>query len=250
MALTDQITRLGADERAEQATKWARLARAAQRRRLLGQVALIAVLTVISLPIILPYLWMILISFTAKLGEPDASALWSACLAIFPAVVVIAAASALMPKGRMQTWVIGGAIVLALCALAILLGPELHLSNYRFMVTPNLIEDRMGEATAGGQFPWVWTAFGNSLILAGAQTVIVVTVSTLAGYYLSRFAFPGPCRFPAGTVGPAGVSGDDPDHSDLSDRPSHRAAEHPGGPDAGDHRAGAAVLHFYHEGLL
>lgn len=195
MALTDQITRLGADERAEQATKWARLARAAQRRRLFGQVALIAVLTVISLPIILPYLWMILISFTAKLGEPDASALWSACLAIFPAVVVIAAASALMPKGRVQTWVIGGAIVLGLCALAILIGPELHLSNYRFMVTPNLIEDRMGEATAGGQFPWVWTAFGNSLILAGAQTVIVVTVSTLAGYYLSRFAFPARAGF-------------------------------------------------------
>lgn len=195
MALAKQVTRFESNERAAQAEEWARLARSAQRRRVIGQVALISVLTLISLPIILPYLWVLLISFTAKLGEPDTSALWSACLAIFPTVVVVAAASALMPKTRTRSWAIGIAVVLGVGALWVLIGPELHLSNYRFMVTPNLIEDRLGEATVGGQFPWVWTAFGNSLILAGAQTVIVVTVSTLAGYYLSRFAFPGRAGF-------------------------------------------------------
>jgi inositol-phosphate transport system permease protein len=40
------------------------------------------------------------------------------------------------------------------------------------------------------QFPNVWHAFGNSILLAGSQTVIVATVASLAGYYLSRFEFP------------------------------------------------------------
>ena len=37
----------------------------------------------------------------------------------------------------------------------------------------------------------MWLAFANSLYLAGTQTIIVATVSSLAGYYLSRFQFPG-----------------------------------------------------------
>ena len=37
----------------------------------------------------------------------------------------------------------------------------------------------------------MWTAFGNSLLLALVQMAIVVGVSTLAGYYLSRYDFPG-----------------------------------------------------------
>jgi hypothetical protein len=40
------------------------------------------------------------------------------------------------------------------------------------------------------QFPSVWKAFANSLLIAGTQTVVVVTVASLAGYYLSRFQFP------------------------------------------------------------
>ena len=49
------------------------------------------------------------------------------------------------------------------------------------MVNANIIEEMKGQATAGGQFPWVWDAFINSLILAGTQTVIVVAVSTISG---------------------------------------------------------------------
>jgi inositol-phosphate transport system permease protein len=37
----------------------------------------------------------------------------------------------------------------------------------------------------------VWSAFANSLYLAGGQTLIVATVASLAGYYLSRFKFAG-----------------------------------------------------------
>lgn len=195
MALGENFARMGEEQRTRQAVEWARLARKARRRRLLGQAILIGILTVISLPIILPYLWMFLISFTAKLGEPETSALWNASIAIFPTAVAMGAIFAMMPKGGKRTKVLIAAAVLGILALAFILGPEFHLTNYRFLITPNLIEDRLGTATAGGQFPWVWTAFGNSLLLAGAQTVIVVTVSTLAGYYLSRFAFPGRAGF-------------------------------------------------------
>src|SRR5207244_10898882 len=55
----------------------------------------------------------------------------------------------------------------------------------------NIIEDIRAKATAGCQFPSVWTAFRNSLALALSQTVIILTVASLAGYYISRFAFRG-----------------------------------------------------------
>jgi inositol-phosphate transport system permease protein len=86
-------------------------------------------------------------------------------------------------------------VILIAVLMWLFLGDDLHLNNFRFMINPNIVEDIRGAATAGGQFPWVWTAFGNSLILAGTQTVIVVTVSTLAAYYLSRFSFRGRATF-------------------------------------------------------
>ena len=85
-----------------------------------------------------------------------------------------------------------GLVVAALAALAIWIGPSLHLDNWRFLWNPafsDTLKDR--PSGAGLQFPNVWEAFGNSLILAVSVMVIVVLVSTLAGYYLSRFAFAG-----------------------------------------------------------
>ena len=35
----------------------------------------------------------------------------------------------------------------------------------------------------------MWSAFWNSLFIAGTATLIVVTISTLAGYYISRFQY-------------------------------------------------------------
>jgi len=53
---------------------------------------------------------------------------------------------------------------------------------------------------AGGQFPSVWTAFFNSLLLAGTQTVIILTTASLAGYYISRFSFAGRNAFLQGML--------------------------------------------------
>ena len=48
-------------------------------------------------------------------------------------------------------------------------GGQLHLANYRFLWRTNIIEEIRSKATAGGQFPSVWTAFRNSLVLALSQ---------------------------------------------------------------------------------
>src|SRR5262249_21836970 len=79
-------------------------------------------------------------------------------------------------------------------AFALLVGPDLHLRNFIFLVEPDFasaVRSRVGEVRGAVQFPSVWKAFGNSLLIAGAQTVIVLTVASLAAYYVSRFQFPG-----------------------------------------------------------
>jgi len=88
---------------------------------------------------------------------------------------------------------IGGLLLVIIAAtlLATLIGGQLRLDNYRFLWRTNIIEEIRSKATAGGQFPSVWIAFRNSLALAVSQTVIILTVASLAGYYISRFAFRG-----------------------------------------------------------
>ncbi len=83
---------------------------------------------------------------------------------------------------------------MAIAAFAWLVGPDLYLGNFLFLWEPDfasVVRSRVGEVKGAVQFPNVWHAFGNSVLLAGSQTVIVVTVASLAGYYLSRFQFPG-----------------------------------------------------------
>jgi inositol-phosphate transport system permease protein len=156
--------------------------------------ALTLFLVTVSIPIVLPYFWMVMIAFTARTGGADADTLWTACAILVPVTLGYAIAySSLSVRYRAIAGF--GALITAAGLLWIFLGDDLHLNNFRFMINPNIVEDIRGAATAGGQFPWVWNAFGNSLILAGAQTIIVVTVSTLAAYYLSRFSFRGRATF-------------------------------------------------------
>ncbi len=173
------------------ATDWAALAAAARRRRALAHALLIGFLVLVSLPIILPYFWMFTISVSARTGGVESAVLWRSCAVLVPAVIAFGLVR-LFVEDRRRMWLLGAGIVAAaLLGLLLLVGRDLHLHNYRFLWDPNVVEELRGEATAAGQFPWVWTAFGNSLALAVIQTVVVLTVSTLAGYYLSRFQFPG-----------------------------------------------------------
>jgi len=170
---------------------WPVLARRAQFRRVAGQSALVAFLLVVSVPIILPYFWMVMISLTARSGGVATDVLWTACAVIVPAVLIYSAVHLLTPSPRVR--VVAGVFLLVAAGtlLATLVGSQLHLANYRFLWRTNIIEEIRSKATAGGQFPSVWIAFRNSLILALSQTAIILTVASLAGYYISRFAFRG-----------------------------------------------------------
>ena len=170
---------------------WPALARRARRRQYASQSALFAFLVFVSLPIILPYFWMVVISFTARSGGISSDVLWIACAVIVPAVLAYGAVHQIVPSPRLRLVMGLGLAVIAALLLAGLVGDRLHLDNYRFLWRANIVEEIRSKATAGGQFPSVWTAFRNSLALALSQTLIILTVASLAGYYVSRFAFAG-----------------------------------------------------------
>jgi inositol-phosphate transport system permease protein len=168
-------------------------ARSRVRRRVRAAGAY-AFLIAASLPIVLPYFWLVTVAFSAKLGIAETKVLWRSMAVLVPAVIAFWLAGALSVDRRRM--LIGFAViaVVAGVAFAVLVGPDLHLGNFIFLVEPNFesaVRSRAGQVTAATQFPSVWHAFGNSLLLAGSQTAIVVTVASLAGYYLSRFQFPG-----------------------------------------------------------
>jgi inositol-phosphate transport system permease protein len=120
--------------------------------------------------------------------------LWRSLAVLAPAVTAFWLAG-LLAQTRLQMWTGITAIALAAAAaFALLVGPELHLRNFIFLVEPDfasVVRSRVGQVRGAVQFPSVWRAFGNSLLIAGAQTAIILTVASLAAYYLSRFQFPG-----------------------------------------------------------
>lgn len=180
------------------APDWDALARRSRRGQRIKSVLLIGFLTLVSIPVILPFFWVLVISLSARTGGVESDVLWRACAVLVPATLGYVALHLALPRHRL--WSALGCLGAAGLGLWLAVGSELHLNNYRFLITPNLIEEIRGAATAGGQFPWVWEAFGNSLWVAASSTALKVTVATLAGYYISRFAFPGRSAFLQGLL--------------------------------------------------
>jgi inositol-phosphate transport system permease protein len=173
---------------------WDRMAARARALRRTKAVTLYAFLIAVSLPIILPYFWLVMIAFSARTGVADSLVLWRSMAVLLPAVIAFWL-TAMLAQNRRQLWLGLTAIALiAAIAFAALVGPDLHLRNFIFLVEPDfasVVRSRVGAVRGAVQFPSVWRAFGNSLLIAGSQTVIVLTVASLAAYYLSRFQFPG-----------------------------------------------------------
>jgi inositol-phosphate transport system permease protein len=172
---------------------WARFASRARLLRRAKAAALYAFLIAASVPIILPYLWLVTIAFSAKTGVADTAVLWRSLAVLVPALIAFWLA-ALLAQSRRQMWLVMTVIALiAAAAFALLVGPDLHLRNFIFLVEPDfasVVRSRVGQVRGAVQFPSVWKAFGNSLLIAGTQTMIILTVASPAAYYLSRFQFP------------------------------------------------------------
>ena len=177
--------------------EWDRLATRGRRSHIAGQSLLVAFLVVVSVPILLPYFWMFTIAVSARTGGVESVVLWRASAILVPTVLACGLVRLITSSQRTQLYGYLAIIVAALALLAWQIGTDLHVHNFRFFWNPNFVQDLEGrrQATTESQFPWVWEAFANSLTLAVVQTVLVLTVSTLAGYYLSRFQFSGRATF-------------------------------------------------------
>lgn len=170
---------------------WRRSAQRARTGRITRQTLLLLFLAVASAPIILPYMWVVTISLTARTGGVDSAVLWRSVGVLVPAVVTYGLIHVFAADRRLRlvAALVIGAVTVGL--IWVLVGARLHLDNYSFLWRRDFVETLRRAATAKGQFPSVWTALANSLLVAGLQTVIVTVAATLSAYYLSRFDFRG-----------------------------------------------------------
>ena len=154
-------------------TDWDLLARRSKFRQTLTQGGLIVLLIIVTLPVLLPYFWMLAISFSAKTGGVASFVLWRACSILVPAVIVVGLVRVFAETPETKNRITLGVVAATVVGVALLIGPYLHLENYRFFWEPDFVADlpNRGAAGVGNQFPWVWEAFLNSFILAAAQTV-------------------------------------------------------------------------------
>lgn len=179
------------------APDWDGLAVRGNRRWAVNQGLLFAFLITVSLPILIPYFWMFTISVSARTGGVESIVLWKACAILVPAVVAFGIANLITDNTNSRLYVYALIVIASLAALTWAIGRDLHLENWAFLRDPDMVAKLQGrrQATVEAQFPWVWTAMLNSFLLASVQTVLVLVVSTLAGYYISRFQFAGRASF-------------------------------------------------------
>jgi inositol-phosphate transport system permease protein len=184
---------------AEAPVDWQALAAQARLRRRLSTALLYAAMALGSLPVLVPYLWLVTVAFSGRTGASTV-VLWRTLAIILPALVIASIVALVIEDQRRRQRSILLVAVVTMLVLALVTGPHLHLDNWRFLWNPDVADALKGASGVGTKFPSVWTAFFNSLALAGAQMALVVVVSTLAGYYLSRFGFAGRSLFLQGLL--------------------------------------------------
>ena len=174
---------------------WDRLAQRSTMIRRAKSTALYGILIAVSVPILLPYIWLATIAFSADRSIVESEVLWQSVFILVPALIAYWLWAMAAPNIRQL--LVGFAVISVIAGgiFAVVVLPELHLRNFIFLVDRNFnntIRELEGRPVTGSyDLPSVWLAFRNSLILAGSQTAIVAVVACLSAYYLSRFKFPG-----------------------------------------------------------
>ena len=167
---------------------WVRLERRGAVNRAGFLSAIILFLTIVSVPVLLPYLWLLVKSLTLSDDAVSRIVLWRTS-AIAGVAYLGAIALALLAERLRKpalSWAALG-IVIALL-VAIFLAPYMTLENYRFLWNRDIAGTGI---TKMDLMPSIWSAFESSIVFAISQTVIVTIVATPAAYALSRFAFAG-----------------------------------------------------------
>lgn len=169
-------------------THWQRLERRGVANRAGFLSAVIVFLTIVSVPVLLPYLWLLVKSLTSSDDSVSRLVLWRST-AIAGVGYIGSIALALFAERLRKpafSWAALGIVILIL--VAILLAPHMTIDNYRFLWKRDI-------AGTGTTFidlmPSVWTALGSSILFAVSQTLIVTLVAAPAAYALSRFVFAG-----------------------------------------------------------
>ncbi|WP_370675405.1 carbohydrate ABC transporter permease [Pleomorphomonas sp. PLEO] len=167
---------------------WVRL----ERRGLANRIGLLTVvivfLTIVSVPLLLPYLWLAVKSFTTSDDRIGHLVLWRVGLIAtlaYAGALILALLTERLPRPALL-WCALAAVVVLLMAVFVL--PHLTLANYRFLWQRDIAETGTSRQDL---MPSVWAALTSSLLLAVAQTILVMLTATPAAYALSRFAFAG-----------------------------------------------------------
>lgn len=180
-------------------TDWQAVAARSRRNRRLTTALLYAFLVLGSMPILIPYLWLVTVAFSGRTGA-STLVLWRTLGVVLPALLLWSILRLSLEEGRRLRRIEIALGLVTLALVAVLTGPYLHLDNWRFLWNPNIADTLKGASGVGAKFPNVWIAFGNSLLLALLQMALVLLVSTLAGYYLSRYDFPGRANYLKGLL--------------------------------------------------
>src|SRR5215472_12365318 len=102
---------------------WDRMAARARALRRTKAVALYAFLIAVSLPVILPYFWLVTIAFSARTGVADTLVLWRSMAVLAPTVIAFWLAL-MLARSRRELWLGGSVIaVVAMAAFGVLVGP-------------------------------------------------------------------------------------------------------------------------------
>lgn len=177
-----------AETTAHTRTDWARL----ERRGIVNRAGFIAVillfLTLVSIPVLLPYLWLLVKSLTLSDDRISHMVLWRTAGIVALASLAALGLNLTITRRSMIAigWIALGLGVATL--LALFVAPYLTLVNYRFLWNSDISDTG---TTRADLMPSVWSALASSLLFAIAQTAIVTLVATPAAYALSRFAFAG-----------------------------------------------------------
>lgn len=153
-----------------------------------GQCLVLVLISLLTVPVVIPYFWMFFVSFTSgETGSVNVFSIAKIMTIFLPALIAALLTVFLIENQQLRRSVLLSITVVAVWGILSRVGDDISFVSYSFLTESNTV-------------PSIYDALFNSLILAGGQTLLVCTIATMAGYYLSRFHFSGRAVYMKGLV--------------------------------------------------